>query len=89
MCIKVPINFNQSIKGHNSAANLRKVTGSNPNLDFVNINMHIQNLAKFYRFVLKILSGNEILNEIVTSVKGHNSFTNLVFVSINAYTKLG
>ena len=26
-----------------------------------------------YHFVLKILSGNKILNEILTSIKGHNS----------------
>ena len=31
--------------------------------------MCIQNLVRFCRFVLKILSGNEIL----TSIKGHNS----------------
>ena len=31
--------------------------------------MCIQNLTRFCRFVLKILSGNEIL----TSIKGHNS----------------
>ena len=35
--------------------------------------MCIQNLAKFYPLVLKILSGNEIL----TSIKGHNSVANL------------
>ena len=32
--------------------------------------MCIQNLVRFCQFVLKILSGNEIL----TSIKGHNSF---------------
>ena len=31
--------------------------------------MFTQNLVRFYQFVLKILSGNEIL----TSIKGHNS----------------
>ena len=35
--------------------------------------MHVQNLVKFYHFVLKILNGNEIL----TSFKGHNSITNV------------
>ena len=35
--------------------------------------MHIQNFMKFYKFVLKILSGNEIL----MSIRGHNSVTNL------------
>ena len=32
-----------------------------------------QNLVKFCLFILKILSGNEIL----TRIKGHNSVTNL------------
>ena len=31
--------------------------------------MHVQNLVRFCQFVLEILSGNEIL----TSIKGHNS----------------
>ena len=35
--------------------------------------MCIQNLVKFCALVLKILSGNEIL----TSIKGHNSVANL------------
>ena len=35
--------------------------------------MCIPNLAKFCQLVLKILSGNEIL----TSIKGHNSVANL------------
>ena len=35
--------------------------------------MCIQNLVKFCPLVLKILSGNEIL----TSIKGHNSVANL------------
>ena len=38
--------------------------------------MHIQHLVKFYRSVLKILSRDEILNEILTSIKGPNSVTN-------------
>ena len=49
------------------------MTGNNPNLDLVNINAHtkfVQTLS-----ILKILSGNEILNEILESVKGHNSVT--------------
>ena len=40
--------------------------GNNPKLDLLNVDMH----TKFCRSVLKILSGNEIL----TSIKGHNSF---------------
>ena len=61
--------------------------------------MHIQNLVKFYHFVLKILSGNKILNRILTSIGGHNSITNagkmmcnnlnLDRININAYTKFG
>ena len=57
--------------------------------------MHVQNVIKFYKFILKILRGNEIS----TSVKGHNSVINLwkhmrynlnldVF-SINTYIKFG
>ena len=35
--------------------------------------MHIQSLVKFCHFHVKLLNGNEIL----TSIKGHNSATNL------------
>ena len=39
------------------------MSGNNPNLNLVNINvMYIQNLVKFYPFVLQILSGKEILS---------------------------
>ena len=41
-----------------------------PNLE------HIQNWVKIYHFVLKILSGNKIFNEILKSTKGPNSMTN-------------
>ena len=54
---------------------------------------------KFFHFVSKILSGNDILNEILTSIMGYNSITNmwkmmcnnpnLDFIIINAYTKFG
>ena len=57
------------------------------------ISMYTQNLVKFHPVVLKILSGNEIL----TSIKGHNSVINvrkltrnnpnIDLVSINAYPK--
>ena len=57
--------------------------------------MCIQNLAKFCALVLKILSGNEIL----TSIKGHNSVANLRNLPLynpildifngNVYTKYG
>ena len=77
--------------------------GNNPNLDLVNMNAYMKFgeilLVKFCQFVLKILSGNEILNKIMTSVKGHNSITNawnmmcnnpnLDLVNINAHTKFG
>ena len=33
-----------SIKGHNSAENLQKITGSNHNLDLVNINIYTGSL---------------------------------------------
>ena len=57
--------------------------------------MCIQNLVKFCSLVLKILSGNEIL----TSIKGHNSVANLRnltlynpnvdTINVNVYTKCG
>ena len=71
---------------------------NDPNLDLVNINAYT-NFVKFYHFVLKILSGDEILNEILISIKDHNSFTHMQkimcynpnqdFVNIIAYTKFG
>ena len=45
------------------------MTGNNPKLDLVNVDVFTQNLVEFCRFVLRILSGNEIL----TSIKGCNS----------------
>ena len=50
--------------------------------------MCIQNLVKFCPSILKILSGNKIL----TSIKGHNSVTNvqkIVLVNANVYTHFG
>ena len=57
--------------------------------------MCMQNLVKFHPLVLKILSGNEIL----TSIKGHNSVANLQnlplynpnldIINGNVYTKFG
>ena len=41
---------------------------NNLNLDLVNIN--IQNLVKFYEFLLKMLSGNEIMTDWQND--GHN-----------------
>ena len=66
----------------------------NPNLDIINV-MCIQNLVKFSPLFIKILSGNEIL----TSIKGHNSVANLQkmtlynpnldLVNANVYTIFG
>ena len=57
------------------------------------ISMHLQNFIKIHQLVHKILS----INEISTSIKGHNSVeneqkilfnhANLHLVNINAYTK--
>ena len=57
--------------------------------------MYIQNLVKFCIFIIKILSKNQLL----TSIKGHNSianlqkmklnFTNIDLVNDNVYTKFG
>ena len=57
--------------------------------------MCIQNMVKFCPLVLKILSGNEIL----TSIKGHNSVANLLnfplynpnldSINVNVYKKFG
>ena len=58
-----------SIKGRNSFKILRKMTGNIPELDLVNDDVHTKYLVGFCQFVLKILSGNEIL----TSIKGCNS----------------
>ena len=57
--------------------------------------MYIQNLVRFCLFILKILSGNEIL----TSIKGRNSVKNLQkmtgdnpkldHVNVDVHTKFG
>ena len=85
-----------SIKGHNFAANLRKITllKTIPTL-ILSMLMCIQNLVKFCPFIFKILSGNEIL----TSIKGRNSVANLQnltlynpnldIINVNVYTKFG
>ena len=48
---------------------------NNPKLDLVNTNAYTT-FGKILSFVLKILSRDEILNEILTSIKGPNSVTN-------------
>ena len=61
-----------ALKCYNSATNKQNIGGSNPNLDFIHINA-LTKLVKFYPFVLKILCRKEIL----MSIKGHNSVTDL------------
>ena len=83
-----------SIKGHNSVANLRKMTLYNPNLDTINVNVYTK-FVKLCPLVLKILSGNEIL----TSIKDCNSVANLRnltlynpnldTLNVKVYTKFG
>ena len=78
--------------------NLRIFIGNNLKLDMA-IPMHIQNLVKLYHLFPKILSETEILKEILRSVKGRNSVTNvrkmmcrdpnLNLVYINAYSNFG
>ena len=45
------------------------MTGNNPKLDLVNVDARKKRLVRFCQFILKILSGNEIL----PSIKGSNS----------------
>ena len=57
-----------SIKGHNSVIFLQKMTGNNPKLDIVNVDVHIklsmlmcmQNLVRFCQGILKIMNGNKM-----------------------------
>ena len=86
-----------SIKGRNSVKILQKMTGNNPKLDLVNVDVY----TKFGRILsirsqdIEILSGNEIL----TSIKGRNSVKilqkmtgnnpKLDLVNVDVYTKFG
>ena len=54
-----------SIKGRNSVKILRKMTGNNPKLDIVNVDVHTK-FGWILSIYLKILSRNKIL----TSIKG-------------------
>ena len=47
----------------------KTMTGNNPKLDLVHVDARKKRLVRFCQFILKILSGNEIL----TSIKGRNS----------------
>ena len=62
-----------SVKDYNSVTNKQNMENSNPNIYLINIYIHLQNLAKFYPFVLKILSRYKIL----LPIKGHIFVTNL------------
>ena len=83
------------MKGRNSVKILRKMTGSNPKLDLVNDDVHTKFGQILSEFVLKILSGNEIL----TSIKGRNSVKilrkmtgnnpKLDIINVDVHTKFG
>ena len=45
------------------------MTGNNPRLDLVDVDARKKRMVRFCEFILKILSGNEIL----TSIKGRNA----------------
>ena len=85
----------ESIKGRNSVANLRKKQRFLILTLILSMMMCIQNLVLFCKFVLKILSKNQIL----TSFKGRNSVANLRktkiyninldLVTDNVYTNFG
>ena len=62
------------------------MTGNNPKLDLVNV-MCIQNFVGFCQFVLKILSGNEILTSILQKMTGNNPKLDLV--NVHVHTKFG
>ena len=47
---------------------IKTMTGNNPKLDLVNVDARKKRLVIFCQFILKILSGNEIL----MSIKGRN-----------------
>ena len=84
-----------SIKGRNSVANLQKKQRFTIPTEILLLIMCIQTLVSFCQFVLKILSKNQIL----TSIKGHNSLANLRKTTIyntkvdlvddNVFTKFG
>ena len=48
---------------------------NNPIRDLITIKAYIK-FDEILLFVLKMFSGNKILNKILTSVKGHNSIAN-------------
>ena len=84
----------KSIKGRNSVKILRKMTGNNPKLDLVNVDVHTK-FGQIPSIHSKILSGNEIL----MSIKGRNSVKilqkmtgnnpKLDLVDVDVHTKFG
>ena len=84
-----------SMKGRNYVANLRNLKLYNPNLDIINVNVYTKFSSILSIGSQDILSGNEIL----TSIKGHNSVANLRnlplynpnldIINVNVYTKFG
>ena len=82
------------IKGRYSIKILRKMTGNNPKLDLVNVDVHTK-FGRVCQCVLKILSGNEIL----TLIKGRNTIKilrkmtgnnpKLDLVNVDVHTKFG
>ena len=73
----------------------KTMTGNNPKLDLVNVDARKKRSVRFCQFILKILSGNEIL----TSIKGRNSLKiyrkitannpKLDIVNVDVHTKFG
>ena len=84
-----------SVKVRNSVNFLQKMTGNNPKLDLVDVDVHTKFGQRFCPAILKILSGNEIL----TLIKGHNSVKilrkmtgnnpKLDLVNVDVHTKFG
>ena len=52
------------------------MTGNNPKLDLVNVDLHT-NMLRFCVFVLKILSGNEIVGTLYLLELPHRGGSNL------------
>ena len=83
-----------SIKGHNSVANMRKMTLYNPNLDLINVNVYTQ-----FGKILSIGSQDIERKRNLTSIKGCNSVANLRnlklydpnldSINVNVHTKFG
>ena len=83
-----------SIKGRNSIKISQNMTGNNPKLYHVNVDVRT-NLVRFCQFILKLLSGNKILTsikgcysvKIVRKMTGNNPKLDLV--NIDVHTQFG